>query len=154
MSSTKQKSLDVLVDLTKDQTDQAATTLSKAVAEKTNAENQLNMLKDYREDYANRLNGAGKNGITASNYHNFTRFLATLDEAIMQQTRIITHLDYNIQKCTDDWRKCQRKLHSYETLQTRQRQQQLAIENRLDQIATDEVSATVHRRRQQNQGYN
>lgn len=154
MSRAKQKSLDVLIDLTKDQTDQAATKLSKVVAEKNNATTQLDMLRDYREDYANRLNGAGKNGITASNYHNFTRFLATLDEAILQQTRIITHLDYNIQICTNDWRQKQRKLHSYETLQTRQKQQMLAIENRQEQITTDELSATVHRRRQQNQGYN
>lgn len=154
MSSEKQKTLDVLIDLTKDQTDKAATKLSKAVAEKNNADKQLDMLRDYRQDYADRLNGAGKNGITASNYHNFTRFLDTLDEAILQQTRIITHLDYNIQVCTDDWRKKQRKLHSYETLQTRQKQQQLAIENRQEQIATDEMSAIVHRRRRQNQGYN
>lgn len=152
MTDHKQSSFNMLVDLTRDQTDKAGGKLNQLVTERRGAEQQLAMLKEYRQDYADRLNHAGQTGITASNYHNFTRFLATLDQAILQQTKIMAHLDHNIDVSTDHWRTARRRLHSYETLQTRQRQHDLAVENRREQLACDEMSATMHRRAHSGRG--
>lgn len=152
MSKSKQKTLELLVDLTQDQTNKAGQELHKLVAERNGAQQQLEVLQSYRQDYATRLGNTGKNGITASNYHNFTRFLGTLDEAILQQTKVMEHLDYNIDVSKNNWRASQRRLHSYEALQTRHKQQEIAAENRRDQIITDEISAAFSRRRQFNRG--
>lgn len=146
MTDTKQASFDILVELTQNDVDEASAELGKLIGERRNAAQQLDVLREYRQDYANRLNQAGQTGITASNYHNFTRFLATLDEAIVQQTRVMTHMDHNISVSKENWRSKQQRLHSYETLQTRRQQQRAAIESRREQRLTDELSAALHRR--------
>lgn len=146
MTDHKQASFSMLIDLTQNDVDEAGVQLGKLITERRNAAQQLDVLKEYRQDYANRLNNAGQTGITASNYHNFTRFLATLDEAIVQQTRVMTHMDHNISVSQEDWRSKQQRLHSYETLQTRRNQQRMTLENRREQRLSDELSAAVHRR--------
>lgn len=152
MTDHKRASFNTLIDLTRERVDKAGSTLGKLIVERRGAEQQLNMLKEYRQDYAGRLADAGQNGITAANYHNFTRFLATLDEAILQQTRVMTHLDRSIDAGKENWRTVQRRLHSYETLQTRQKQQQTAIETRREQLMTDELSAAIYRRAHSDRG--
>lgn len=146
MNDKKHASFNTLIELSKKRVDSAGTQLGQLVNEQRNAENQLDVLKEYREDYASRLTGAGQNGITASNYRNFTRFLATLDDAIVQQTRVMMHLDHNISVSKENWRSEQQRLHSYETLKTRRVQKHMAIENRREQIMSDELSAAIHRR--------
>ena len=146
MNDNKHASFNILVELSKNRVDTAGNKLGHLVSKYRAAEHQLNVLKEYRQDYAVRLTGAGQNGITASNYRNFTRFLATLDEAIVQQTRVMMHLDQNISVSKENWRSEQQRLHSYETLQTRRAQQHMAIENRREQLVSDELSAAIHRR--------
>ncbi len=152
MNDHKQASFNTLIELTQRSVDEAGAQLGKLVQERRNADQQLDMLKEYRQDYANRLNNAGQTGITASNYHNFTRFLATLDDAIMQQTRLMTHMDHNISVSKENWRSQQQRLHSYETLQTRRKQQHIALENRREQRLSDELSAAMHRRSSSDRG--
>src|SRR5690625_2617258 len=139
MTDHKLKSFDTLINLTQNRVDEAGGKLGKLMSERNNAARQLEMLKEYRKDYADRLNQAGGSGITASNYHNFTRFLATLDEAILQQTKIMVHLDHDISISKEHWRGEQRRLHSYETLKSRREQQHLAYQNRREQILTAEL---------------
>lgn len=152
MNDHRQASFNTLIELTQKNVDEAGAQLGKLVQERRNAGQQLDMLKEYRQDYANRLNSAGQTGITASNYHNFTRFLATLDDAIVQQTRLMTHMDHNISVSKENWRSQQQRLHSYETLQTRRIQQHIALENRREQRLTDELSAAMHRRSSSDRG--
>lgn len=152
MNDHKQASFKTLIELTQNNVDEASIQLGKLIAERRNAAQQLDVLKEYRQDYANRLNNAGQSGMTASNYHNFTRFLATLDEAILQQTRVMTHMDYNISVSKENWRSKQQRLHSYETLQTRRNQQRTTFENRREQLISDELSAAIHRRSSSDRG--
>lgn len=152
MTDQKFKSFDTLISLTQNRVDEAGGRLGKLMSERNNAQQQLEMLKEYRKDYADRLNQAGQTGITASNYHNFTRFLATLDEAILQQTKVMTHMDHNISVSKEHWCSEQRRLHSYETLKTRRVQQHIADENRREQLVTDELSAAIHRRNSTDRG--
>jgi len=146
MNDNKHASFNMLIELSKNRVDTAGNQLGHLVRKYRAAEHQLNVLKEYRQDYATRLTGAGQNGITASNYRNFTRFLETLNDAIVQQTRVMMHLDQNISVSKENWRREQQRLHSYETLQTRRARQHMAIENRREQIVSDELSAAIHRR--------
>lgn len=152
MTRPRQRPLNLLIDLTRDQTSEAGKQLGKLVSEKHNASQQLDMLKNYRADYVERLNHAGQTGMTASNYRNFTRFLDTLDEAIVQQNKLMDHIDHNIDVSKDAWQASQRRLHSYETLQTRQQRQYQQAEARREQLTTDELSALVYHRRRPDRG--
>ena len=152
MNDNKHATFNTLIELSKNRVDTAGNELGHLISKQRSAQQQLNVLKEYRQDYAMRLTGAGQNGITASNYRNFTRFLATLDDAIVQQTRVMMHLDHNVSVSKESWRSEQQRLHSYETLQTRRVQQRMTNENRREQIASDELSASIHRRSIPNRG--
>lgn len=138
--------LDILIDLARDHADEAARQLQQLTAARRSAENQLSMLMEYRQDYALRLQQATQGGLTATNYHNFRQFIATLDEAISQQNKAVAQIDLKIERGRDHWNEEKRKLNSFETLQSRQARQQALRENRQEQRFNDEISANLFRR--------
>lgn len=141
--------LPMLIDLAQGKVDDAGRTLSELTAQRHHAKSQLDTLDTYRADYAVRLQQATEGGLSASNYQNFRRFIATLDEAISQQNRIITQIDTKIQTGRQQWYVEKRRLNSYETLKARQDQQAQYRETRREQRASDEVSAGLYRRSRQ-----
>jgi flagellar FliJ protein len=142
----KHSSLPTLIDLAKDNADKAGEQLQRLMTERRNAENQLATLQVYRQDYAERLLQATQTGLSASNYHNFRQFIATLDEAIGQQNRVVAQIDNRLENGRQHWYAEKRRLSSYEALQARETRQQLSRENRIEQLASDEISATMYRR--------
>lgn len=139
-------SLHTLIDLAKGGADKVGKQLSLLTAERKNAETQLSTLHVYRLDYAERLQRATENGLSAANYHNFRQFIATLDEAISQQNRIVAQMDAQIEQGRQQWYAEKRRLSSFEALQTRQARQRIMRDNRNEQLASDEVSANLYRR--------
>ena len=142
----KSNPLDTLIELTPNQTEQAERKLQLLTAERRNAQEQLSTLHVYRQDYAERLMKSTESGMSASNYHNFRQFIATLDEAISQQNRVVAHIDLKIEAGKKHWYAEKRRLSSFETLQARKKQQQRVVDNRNEQRANDEISANIFRR--------
>ncbi|MCI2807304.1 flagellar export protein FliJ [Eoetvoesiella caeni] len=142
----KSNPLDTLIELTLNQAEQAERKLQLLTAERRNAQEQLSTLHVYRQDYAERLMKSTESGMSASNYHNFRQFIATLDEAISQQNRVVAHIDLKIEAGKKHWYAEKRRLSSFETLQARKKQQQRVVDNRNEQRANDEISANIFRR--------
>ena len=138
-------SLDTLIDLAKTNTEQANRQLQTLMRTRQESELQLLTLQNYRQDYATRLQKAVEIGMSASNYHNFRQFIATLDEAISQQNRVVAQIDVKLQNGRKHWYDEKRRLSSYETLLVRQARQQLLRDNRNEQLASDEFSANRFR---------
>ena len=141
-------SLDVLIGLAHDKLEQAGRALSDLDVQRRQAQHQLSTLDDYRTDYTQRLQITTESGLTASNYHNFRQFIATLDDAISQQNRIIAQIDSRLEAGRRQWQDEKRRLNSYETLKARQLRQFRHHEQRLEQRASDEAAATLYRQRQ------
>lgn len=141
--------LDVLIDLTQDKLDEAGRNLAELSTRRREAQGQLNTLDDYRADYTRRLQNTTEQGVTASNYHNFRQFIATLDEAISQQNTIIAQIDVRLEAGRKQWHDEKRRLNSYETLKARQIRQLQYREQRREQRASDEFSAGLYRRTRQ-----
>ncbi|WP_397475580.1 flagellar export protein FliJ [Pusillimonas sp.] len=137
----KSSTLDMLIDLARNDADEAARELAQLAKSRQDAEQQLEALHTYRQDYAERLQQVSKSGLTASNYHNFRQFIATLDDAISQQNKILEQLDAKLQQGRDSWQAEKRRLSSFETLQTRQLRHQAVLESRREQRLNDEISA-------------
>jgi len=144
----KLTSLPTLIDLATDGVDKAGKLLQQLTAERSNAEQQLSMLQTYRQDYAERLQKATESGLSASNYHNFRQFIATLDEAISQQNRVVAQIASKLEAGRQQWHAEKRRLSSYEALRAREARQQAMRDNRTEQIASDEISANLYRRLQ------
>jgi flagellar FliJ protein len=140
--------LDVLIGLSQDKLDAAGQVLAELGNERRQAQGQLTTLDGYRADYTRRLQSTTEGGVTASNYHNFRQFIATLDEAISQQNRIIAQIDTRLDAGRRQWHDEKRRLNSYETLKARQIRQFQYHEQRREQRASDEAAANLYRRRQ------
>lgn len=140
------QALDILIDLARDHADNAARQLQQLNAARRSAEEQLATLQEYRQDYAERLQLATQGGLTATNYHNFRQFIATLDDAISQQNKTVAQIDLKIEQGRALWNQEKRKLSSFETLQSRYARQQALREARNEQRSNDEISANLFRR--------
>lgn len=142
----KKPSLDLLVNAAHDAVDTAAKAVQQAANERSAAQEQLDMLHNYRLDYAQRLLESGQGGLTASNYLNFRRFLNTLDDAISQQNSIVAHSESQLAAGRQQWQAEKQRLGAFEALQNRQLQQQALKEARREQRASDEIAAHLFRR--------
>ena len=142
----KSSALTTLIDLTKDKTNDVAKQLQNLTSSRQSAHEQLETLHTYRQDYAQRLNQAMTTGLSAANYHNFRQFIATLDDAISQQNKVVAQIDANVELRKKEWVDQKRQLSSYETLLNRQERQAAQRENRIEQRTNDELSMNLFRR--------
>ncbi|HBT31481.1 MAG TPA: flagellar export protein FliJ [Pusillimonas sp.] len=145
----KHSALTTLIDLTKDKTNDVAKQLQSLTSSRQSAHEQLETLHTYRQDYAQRLQHATTTGLSAANYHNFRQFIATLDDAISQQNKVVAQLDANVELRKKEWGDQKRQLSSYETLLNRQVQQAAQRESRIEQRTNDELSMNLFRRAHQ-----
>lgn len=141
--------LDILINLAQDKLDEAGRSLAELSNQRRNAQGQLDTLDNYRIDYTEKLQTTTANGVSSANYHNFRRFIGTLDEAISQQNNIIAQIDINLADSRKRWHEEKRRLNSYETLKARQQRQLEYAEQRREQRASDEISAGIYRRNRQ-----
>lgn len=135
--------LDMLIGLAKESTDEAARALGRLSTERVHAEQQLVMLQDYRQDYLQRLQNAMTVGMSASDCHNYQRFISTLDDVIAQQTKVLHEADTNLAQGRSNWQQEKRKLNSYDALAQREVKARALIEARREQRTNDEFSARL-----------
>jgi len=133
-----------LIALAQHATDAAEQSLQTLARSVTDATAQRDVLQTYRQDYAQRIQQAASHGVSASNYHNFRRFLHTLDDAIVQQTSNISRLQAQSEQGRLQWMAHKRKLNAYQTLQQRQQARIHHANARREQRQHDELSQ--HRR--------
>ena len=139
----KHTPLHTLIELASNNVDEATKQLQQLAGSRNEAAQQLSVLQTYREDYAERLQKSTQAGLSASNYHNFRQFILTLDDAIMQQNRVVVQMDAKLETGRKQWQDEKRRLSSYETLLSRQMRQQAVREQRREQRVTDEISARL-----------
>lgn len=138
--------LETLIELAQRDSDAAAKRLGAALKSVEEAQQKLQMLLGYRDDYANRLDQAQMAGITPFAYANFVAFVGKLDNAINGQQEVLKHAKYksDLEKAT--WQESERKRLSYRTLNDRAAAEALKIENKRDQKMMDDHAARTVRR--------
>ncbi|QJE00938.1 flagellar export protein FliJ [Massilia forsythiae] len=141
-----QSALDTLIDLAQRESDDRAKRLGAALKAVEDAEQKLQMLLGYRDDYAGKLDAAQQNGITPFAYHNFVAFLGKLENALNGQRDVIKHAEYKAEMERKAWQESERKRLSYRTLSERAAAQALALESKRDQKMMDDHAARTARR--------
>jgi flagellar FliJ protein len=137
----ERQALQTLIEIAQKASDDAAKRLGKAIQVQQEAERQLALLKQYREDYVKRLEDNGKKGFNIALYANFQAFIRKLDDAVEGQNKIILDAEYKVQQIQLQWQACEQKRLSYNTLNDRSIAVELKKENKLDQKRTDEYAA-------------
>ncbi|MBL8577285.1 MAG: flagellar export protein FliJ [Mesorhizobium sp.] len=96
-------SLQPLLDLMQTRTDEATRTLGRLIAAEQSQRSRLQMLEQYREEYAQRLREAVAQGITRLVMLNYQDFLARIDEAIEQQRLAVKDSERNTKAGQEHW---------------------------------------------------
>ncbi|SFV02938.1 flagellar export protein FliJ [Pseudoduganella namucuonensis] len=136
-----QSQLETLIELARRETDDAATRLGLALKAVADAEEKLNMLIGYRDEYGKRFEATQQAGITPMAYRNFQAFMEKLDQAIKGQEEVVRHSRNRGDQERGMWQAAERKRMSYSTLADRAQAQALKAENKRDQKAMDEHAA-------------
>jgi flagellar FliJ protein len=133
--------LDTLIELATVQTDEAAKRLGNAIRATSRAEKKLELLQKYRDEYASRFQARMAQGVSPMGYSNFQAFIGKLDDAIAGQQQAVQDAEQGVVRERGSWQESERKRMSYDTLATRQLQQEVKLENRRDQKQNDEFAA-------------
>jgi len=129
-----------LINLAQDATVAAERSLQALARSVTDATSQRDMLQNYRQDYATRIQQEAGHGVSAANYHNFCRFIHTLDDAIVQQNATLARLQAQSDEGRVAWMAHKRKLNAYQTLQDRQEAKAKIAHARQEQRENDAFS--------------
>jgi len=142
----RHEALRALIEVAGIRAQNAATQLQRLTGRLRDAMRQASILEEYRQDYAARLQQTMRAGLSMPNYHNFHRFIASLDEAISQQNRTVAQINANLEQSRIHWSHEKRRLLSYEAWSSRLARQQALHEARGEQRANDEIAANFFRR--------
>ena len=131
-------SLQPLMNLAQHQSESATRKLGQLNKKQQSAEQQLDMLREYRKDYQTRLQEATRNGMDPAELRNFQQFINKLDEAISQQLKAVELSKASTQVGRGEFNTAQRKLKSLDTLQQRHIDTQNKAAEKSEQKMLDE----------------
>ncbi|MBU9192806.1 flagellar export protein FliJ [Burkholderia gladioli] len=139
--------LQILLDRAQEDLDNATRALGHAQRERGSAQDQLDALLRYRDEYHARFAMDAQAGMPAGSMRNFQSFIDTLDAAIGQQRRIVAAAEARVDAARPEWQARKRTLGSYEILQKRGLAQDQQRAAKREQRDADEHAAKVLRMR-------
>jgi flagellar FliJ protein len=134
--------LQILLDLSQLQLDEAAKRLGEFITSQQEATQRLEMLTQYREEYRNRFLAAAKDGLGLDAWRNYRAFLDRLDAAVAQATELVDASKRRTTAGQQEWLSKRGKVNAFDTLAQRHQARLDYAEQRLEQKASDEHSAT------------
>ena len=139
--------LQTLLDLANSRMDDAARKLGELIASEHAVEEKLTLLRDYRKEYHARFVEAARNGIGPDAWRNFSAFLGKLDDAIVQQQRLVSDSRQRTEQGQQAWVDQRNKVKAFDTLSHRHQSEQARKEAKQEQRLTDEHAAKQFRDR-------
>ena len=133
-------SLQPLLEIMQTRADDATRKLGQLIAAEQNQRTRLQMLEQYRAEYAQRMQEATANGITRQILRNFQDFLARIDDAISQQRIQVESSERNTQLGKDQWQAQNKQLKAIDTLAQRHTVRERLREFKQEQKLQDEFS--------------
>lgn len=139
--------LEVVMELTRRQADEAAAALSALRQKERAALQTLEMLETCRQDYHDRFAKTSQDGLGNEQWRNYHEFIAKLDAAINQQQDALNLCRIQTQAGLNHWQECRVKLKSFDVLFERHQRGEIQLENKREQREQDEQSGAMHARR-------
>ncbi len=133
-------SLQPLLELMQTRTDEATRQLGQLIAAEQNQRSRLQMLEQYREEYAERMRQATSEGITRMILRNYQDFLGRIDDAIRQQRIAVENSERSTQAGKEHWQAQNKQLKAIDTLSQRHDARERYRENRQEQKLQDEFT--------------
>lgn len=133
--------LHTLIELARKETDLAAKQLGLALRASEEAGQKLQLLLQYRDDYALRSQASLADGVSTAQLNNFQAFMQKLDHAIAGQEKVAGDARARAMQARSAWIKCEQKTMSFVTLAERAGKEASRRELTRDQKQNDEHAA-------------
>lgn len=135
---TRSKRLRPIARLAADRERQAARELAATLQEFDARLERLHELGAYREEYARRFKAASEQGLDAGRLRDFRSFLSRLDEAIVQQERLVAAARREWEACTVRWQGTRSRTRMLDKVMERLRREEERVARRREQGESDE----------------
>lgn len=133
--------LQTLLEIMQGRTDEATRKLGQLISAEQSQRSRLQMLEQYRDEYAQRMSEATIQGITRLILRNYQEFLARIEEAIEQQRLAVHNSEISTQAGQAQWRTQNKQLKAIDTLSMRHDAREQYRENKQEQKLLDEFSS-------------
>lgn len=141
-------SLQPLLDLSHSHLDSATSELGKLIAQEQEGSRKLEMLQDYRAEYAERFRAAVQNGVDVQTLRNYGAFMARIDEAIDIQRKLLEQSQQRTAAGKQAWVAQRNRVKAFDTLHERHLEREQQHFNKLEQRASDEHTTSRLARRE------
>lgn len=131
-------SLQPLLEIMQNRADEATQQLGKLIAAEQNQRSRLQMLEQYRQEYAQRLIDSTTQGLPPLLLRNYQDFLARIDEAINQQQLAVQNSEKDTLAGQSHWQAQNKQLKAIDTLSARHQHAELHREEKAAQKIQDE----------------
>lgn len=132
-----------LSQLARNRTDEAARKLAALRDANLGASAKLDLLLQYRQEYARQLHSLLAQGATTAQWRNYQEFMQALDAGIEHQRAAAAQAQARLERGRVDWQHQRRRLNAYETLADRLQRQEAIVQGRREQRASDEQAARM-----------
>ncbi|MFA5913492.1 MAG: flagellar export protein FliJ [Burkholderiales bacterium] len=132
--------LQTLLELAQEGSDSAAAQLGVVNGHERDMERRLQLLLQYRREYAERLATTTQTGMHSVGWRNFHEFIAKIDAAIEQQRELVAQARSEVETGKQHWHAQQRKLKSFDTLSERHSCAERKDEARREQKEQDDFA--------------
>ena len=133
--------LQTVLELMQARSDEATQNLARLIAREQDAKTKLEMLEQYRSEYAQRFQQAAQNGLAPHEWQNYQSFLGRLDEAIDAQHKAVRQQAQATLDGQRQWAEQRQKLKAIDTLSERHFSNETSLENKRIQKVQDEFAA-------------
>lgn len=133
-------SLQPLLEIMQSRTDEATRKLGQLIAAEQSQKSRLQMLEQYREEYAQRMREVTAQGVTRLVLHNYQDFLGRIDEAIKQQRIEVANSEKGTKQGQEQWQAQNKQLKAIDTLSLRHDARERYRENKQEQKLQDEFT--------------
>lgn len=133
-------SLQPLLEIMQNRADEATRHLGKLIAAEQDARARLQMLEQYRAEYAERMREAAAQGLTPTALRNYQDFLARIDQAITQQAAVVKHSEVQTAHGQQHWQAQNKQLKAIDTLAVRHETRERQLEGKKEQKLLDEFT--------------
>lgn len=132
--------LQPLVNLAHQKNDAATRKFGKLNQQEQAELTKLDTLLQYRKDYQTRYQEAMQAGISQADLSNFQNFMSRLDEAIVQQQKIVDQIHRSVEAGRSELKDANRTMKSFDTLSQRHLENERKIEAKSEQRLQDELT--------------
>lgn len=136
--------LQSLLDLSQLRLEEATRRLGELIAGEEQANQRLELLVQYRDEYHVRFLDAARNGLAPDQWRNYQSFLERLDGAIAQARELVTQSQQRKEAGQQEWLDKRGKVKAFDTLAHRHQARADYAERRQEQKVLDEQASRRH----------